>query len=527
MRCFPFVASRVKRPEGLMFTAMVCGLAVGSFTAPAWAEPGDQIFKIQASDGEPFDYFGNSIASNADVVAVGGYGNSVNKGAVYLYDPQTGEEIAKITAKGGKEQDFFGFSVAIDDGILAVSAIGDSGNGKRSGAAYLIDIESGEELFKLKPQDGSEGDVFGQSIAIANGIVAIGAFEDGDNGPLSGSAYLFDVETGELIFKLLPDDGAENDRFGNSIAIDNGVVVVGAALNDDQGADSGSVYLFDAASGTQLTKLLPSGGRAGDMFGASVAMNNGIIAVGAHQTDDEVNGKDSGSVYLFKGANFTPVGKLMPDDGMAADNFGYSVALDYGLLAVGAHWVDDKAFDAGAVYLFDAYVGEQLGKLVADDGTARDHFGHAVAVNDGVISVGSREDDEDNGLDSGSAYIFDGNFTLKCLQMTIKKLIAGAIAEFTIAGGTPGAKAVIVYGTKPGRTILRDYGGYCATFGIQGVDQTKLVGGKNLAFDDEGMLVVRMYIPIKIPGYEVLFHAAQHDSCPYECMSELFEMVIQ
>ncbi len=57
--------------------------------------------------------------------------------------------------------------------------------------------------------------------------------------------------------KLLPSDGEAGDQFGWSIAISDGVVAVGAQSDDDNGSNSGSVYLFDAATGVQIDKLLP------------------------------------------------------------------------------------------------------------------------------------------------------------------------------------------------------------------------------------------------------------------------------
>ena len=52
---------------------------------------------------------------------------------------------------------------------------------------------------------------------------------------------------GDQLFKLLPDDGAAEDEFGRSVAISGTTAIVGAYLDDDNGENSGSAYLFDAA----------------------------------------------------------------------------------------------------------------------------------------------------------------------------------------------------------------------------------------------------------------------------------------
>jgi len=55
--------------------------------------------------------------------------------------------------------------------------------------------------------------------------------------------------------KLLANDGTTGDEFGYSVAIDNGVVAVGAKWDGDNGDFSGSAYLFDAMSGVEIAKL--------------------------------------------------------------------------------------------------------------------------------------------------------------------------------------------------------------------------------------------------------------------------------
>ena len=110
------------------------------------------------------------------------------------------------------------------------------------------------EDLKILASDGGADNEFGYFIAIDQGIIAVGAPSDDDNGINSGSAYLFDASTGAEIAKLLPSDGAAGDEFGFSIAIDGGIVAVGALRDDHNGNTSGSAYLFDASTG--LTRPL-------------------------------------------------------------------------------------------------------------------------------------------------------------------------------------------------------------------------------------------------------------------------------
>ena len=42
------------------------------------------------------------------------------------------------------------------------------------------------------------------------------------------------ADLGDQLFKLLPDDGAADDRFGISVAISGSTAIVGAFLDDDK-----------------------------------------------------------------------------------------------------------------------------------------------------------------------------------------------------------------------------------------------------------------------------------------------------
>ena len=171
-----------------------------------------------------------------------------------------------------------------------------------------------DPLFKLLPNDGAMFHQFGSAVAISGNIAIIGASGDDFNGVNSGSAYLFDVASGQQLFKLVPGDGAINDRFGGSVAISGSVAIVGAAGDDDNGTDSGSAYLYDTTTGLQIgPKLLASDGIAGDVFGVSVGISGTIAIVGSRTYD--VISFFPGSAYLFDTTTGLQIGaKLLGDE---------------------------------------------------------------------------------------------------------------------------------------------------------------------------------------------------------------------
>ena len=334
----------------------------------------------------------------------------------------------KLLASDGASGDLFGASVALDNGLVAAGAPNDDDNGLDSGAAYVFDAATGAELIKLTPLDGVAGDGFGASIALSNGIVAVGAPGAGDNGANSGAAYLFSADTGAQLFKLLPTDGGDGDAFGTSVAIDAGVVAVGAMFEDGFTEDGGAVYLFDAATGSQLDKLVPDvdGNRN---LGVSIAMDGGVVAVGARMHFDLEEGFTLGAVYLFDVSTGSQLHRLESTNNTWTDFFGDAVDIDNGIVVVGA-WAKSIFYDhSGAAYLFDADSGAQLAYIVPADGHDRDHFGMSVAISDGTVAIGADEDD-DRAWSAGSAYLYDTTGTL------IDKLLISDGAEFDRFGSS-------------------------------------------------------------------------------------------
>ncbi len=378
------------------------------------------------------DKFGYAVAVDGDIAVIGAYqddDNGADSGAAYIFTRNDGvwDDGVKLTASDGAAYDNFGISVAVDGdtNTVVVGAPGDDGAGADSGSVYVFVKPFGgwatsTETAKLTASDGAALDYFGYSAAVDGDTVLVGAYQDDDeenDSEDSGSAYIFVKPVGGWVAtstaaKLTASDGADDDWFGVSVALDGNTAVIGASGDDDKGIDSGSVYVFVKpsgawADGNETDKLPASDGEAQDNFGYSVAVDVdtvevsgaevevATVVVGAYQHDpiDPHSDPDSPSYLLDAGAAYVftrdSVGvwdggeKLTADDGDALDYFGYSVAVDVDTVVVGAYGDDDNGSASGSAYVFtwDSN-GEwsQKKKLTDEDGEAGDWFGYSVAV---------------------------------------------------------------------------------------------------------------------------------------------------
>ena len=353
----------------------------------------------------------------------------------------TANTVNKITPSDGAAENDFGRSVAIGSNKIVVGAPY-IGLGQDSGSAYIYDLD-GTNQIKITPSDGAAGDRFGASVAVGNNKIVVGSHQDDDNGNSSGSAYIYDLDgTNEI--KLTPSDGAAGDRFGLSVAVGNNKIVVGAASDDNvNGSGAGAVYIYDL-DGTNEIKITAFDGAANDYFGESVAIGNNRIVVGA--TNDDDNGSSTGSAYIYD-LDGNHIAKLQSTIPVQFGAFGDNVAIGNGRIVVGAQGPNPYIFDlygnqitqvsldsisyivscsvnsnriiighsgdndiqqsSGAIYIYDLN-GNRIEKIKSYDASSYDLFGESVAIGNGRIVVGAPNDD-DNGYNSGSVYIYNTN----------------------------------------------------------------------------------------------------------------------
>ncbi len=387
--------------------------------------------KLTAADGEAQDYFSQSLAISGDTAVVGAWGdddNGTSSGSVYIYERNQGGIdgwglVTKLSTFGDPYDDF-GWSVAINGDTVLVGAIFDDDIAHAAGSVYVFDRNQGGPeawglVTKLFAEDASSNDLFGNSVAIHGDTAVIGAPCNDDRGSNSGSTYIFERNQGGennwgQVIKLTALDGASQDFFGISVAIRSDIALVGAYGNDSRDINAGSAYLFSRNQGGannwgQINKLTAFDGDFGDGFGRSVALDSDTVLIGAYGDDT------TGSAYLFErnqgGADqWGYVVKLIASDGAIEDMFGYSVAIHGDTALVGALYDDDMGAESGSAYTFSRDQGGlntwgQVSKLTSSDGEAGDFFSFPVALDGDIVLVGAQNDD-DNGENSGAAYIF-------------------------------------------------------------------------------------------------------------------------
>jgi hypothetical protein len=154
----------------------------------------------------------------------------------------------------------------------------------------------------------------------------------------------------------------------------------------------------------QLRKVTAPAGAANDHFGRAVSVSGDTLLIGAPFAGNP------GAAYVFVriGQEWVFQQKLIAPDGALDDFFGSAVALSGNTALIGSPDDDDNGVASGSAYVFarSGSVWSFQQKLKASDGAAIDQFGRALALYGGYAVVGAPTDD-DAAPNSGSAYVFE------------------------------------------------------------------------------------------------------------------------
>ncbi|NND72267.1 MAG: T9SS type A sorting domain-containing protein [Rhodothermales bacterium] len=282
--------------------------------------------------------------------------------------------------------DHFARSSAIDGDKVLIGAVT-----KGPGEAYLFEKSGGmwTETFNFEPTDGAQQDYYSRSLDIDGNVVVIGSERHDVSGTNAGAVYVYEFTTTWVLDqKVLSSDIATEDRFGTSVAVSGDVFAVGAPEEDANGDGSGSVYVFrnNGTSWVEEAKLTASDGVAGDEFGFSIAMSGNDILVGAWEHN---SGQGAAYVYHYNGVSWIEEAKLEAADGASGDQFGsWWISIDGDYAAVGA-LLDNS--EQGAAYVFNRIgtTWSQQAKLTHTTPVNGDQFGVSASIDGDYMVVGS------------------------------------------------------------------------------------------------------------------------------------------
>ena len=352
-------------------------------------------------------------------------------------------EDIKLTASDGEGNDYFGCSVSISGDYAIVGVY------QHRGAAYIFKREgtSWTQQAELTCPPDQAGSTFGDSVSISGDYAIVYAGDDryshsffifrregtswvqqaeftysnrqwvdytgpsvsisrdyAIGGALS-SAYIFErvgTSWAQQVALFKPDLD-RYERFGNSVSISGDYAIVATRPL------FGLVYIFkrEGESWTQQAELASLDGSIEDSFGSSVTIDGDYAIVGADH--DGGSGENSGAAYIYKrsGTTWSEQAKLIASDGTDWALFGNSVSIKGDYAIIGAKGDDENGKNSGAAYIFEREGAGwvQKTKLTAWDGGAQDYFGFSVSIDGDYIIVGAPYDD-DKGGNTGSAYIF-------------------------------------------------------------------------------------------------------------------------
>ncbi|HVF33768.1 MAG TPA: hypothetical protein VND91_00420 [Candidatus Saccharimonadia bacterium] len=391
-----------------------------------------QVASRRATVPEAGERFGANVAVSDSVLAVAAPGANGGNGEVLVFDRTAAngsfgmnarnaksatlddagwpiEPSARLVASPDGSVSGFGKAVALsrDGATLVVGAPGTTGSAllyRRAGASWGNTLPAPSAVLVPTPTAGVTPGDFGAAVAIdADGRIVVGAPAStvGDQAG-AGSAYVFAdngsavTPIGSALMASAPQPAA---RFGAAVAIDATVVAIGAPMHDGSESDSGAAYVFVPSGPAYAapSALACVGGGIGDKSGcgAAIGIRNGLVVVGAPGADAPDGGTDAGHAEVFAsdGGTFARRAILEPMPG-AQQGAGGALAMNGDAIVLGAPLAGDVT-GQGRGYLYEIPDAPWIDANVLPAGALgcacnpTERFAQSVAVSERYIVAGA------------------------------------------------------------------------------------------------------------------------------------------
>lgn len=204
-----------------------------------------------------------------------------------------------------------------------------------------------ETAVLYSPPDGfpNYGLGFGASVGISSGTIVVGATGCCSNGESTvGSAYVFVepaggwVSTDNYNAELTGTEVGPNDFFGYAVAIEGNTIVVGSPQTESY--QVGAAYIYVEPTGgwtdmTQTAELYPLPAVTGN-FGESLAIREKVILIGAPNTSLQYGQQGKAYVFVEPKSGWRTTYKCNASLTLSgAYNFGESISISGGTAVIG------------------------------------------------------------------------------------------------------------------------------------------------------------------------------------------------
>jgi hypothetical protein len=333
-------------PSAQSFTGRV---AVFTQTATGWQRTATLAAPTPGSDR----HFGSTITFRDGVVVIG------SDTAAYVFRQGAGKFnfVQKLVPPAADRAVEFPMALRYQDGTLFASAYRGSA---LPSVVYLFGLDATRKFVRRGKLTGPTNELFGADLSMTNTTLVVGSpggrsrvrqFGLFHHGP--GSAYVYQRDSNGLwrlrqrLVAARPSGG-----FGSAVAIDSGMIIVGAPQEDIEGGPRGEPTLDDHIAGGAAYVFVPVAGRYVERlrlrprpderiqymdFGHRIAMFAGNIVIAAVQPYGTVDLVPGGFAFTY-----SREGPKVIARGIAAGHpVAYSIGLFHNLLLVGAAGTDE------------------------------------------------------------------------------------------------------------------------------------------------------------------------------------------
>ncbi len=359
--------------------------------------------------GAAFELFGKVLSASGNRVLVGAEGFENSKGAAYVFEfnGQHWNLMQKLQASDGEAQDFFGNSVSLDGDRAVIGAIKNSVNGVRTGSAYVFEFNGKDwvETENLTYAGAKQYSQFGVSVGVSDDKILVTSKND-------GVVLYFQYLEGSWVQSSVLASPDQNGGFGNPLAISGNRAYISDTRHDN---NVGAVFVYehDGANWVESGLIAAQDGHQGHRFGRSLSVFADRVLIGTNE--DSSMGTRAGAAYVFdfNGIDWQQTAKLFGHDIGNEDAFGASVALSESMALVSTPYFGNENKGVAYVFKLDNGHWSEYAKLQANEGGMFDLFGLGVELVGGTAFCGTAYD-LDRGYLSGSVYVYDlnGDFDL-------------------------------------------------------------------------------------------------------------------